>query len=174
MPGPPTDEDAILAAIRRIVRAIDLHSRELVTRIGVTGPQLAMLRALDIAGTASPSSLARMLNLSAPTVSGIADRLVQRTYVNRSRDEDDRRRVVLSLTDLGREALHSAPTPLQERFRAELAKLADWERTNLLGSLQRIAWMMGAAELEADPLLVTETDPADEPNPTRTPPADDD
>ncbi|MCA8977752.1 MAG: hypothetical protein KDC98_23710, partial [Planctomycetes bacterium] len=34
-------EDLIVAAVRRLMRAIDLHSRRLVADFGLTGPQLA-------------------------------------------------------------------------------------------------------------------------------------
>jgi hypothetical protein len=42
---------------------------------------------------------------------------------------------------------------LQDRFRRELAKLEQWEQTQLLASLQRIASMMDAEEIEAAPVL---------------------
>ena len=35
-----TIEQRVIAALRRTVRAIDLHSRHLVERFSVTGPQL--------------------------------------------------------------------------------------------------------------------------------------
>jgi hypothetical protein len=43
---------------------------------------------------------------------------------------------------------------LQDRFHAELAKLRDWERTQTLASLQRIAEMMDVETLDASPILV--------------------
>lgn len=149
------DEDRILAAIRRIVRAIDLHSRQLVARVGLTGPQLATLQDVARRGQASPSDLARALSLSGPTMSGIVDRLVARGFLVRTRDPSDRRRILLTLTPSAREAVDAAPSLLQERFRAELAKLEEWERTAMLSTLQRIASMMDAEDLAASPLLVT-------------------
>ena len=39
--SPLSLEDQVLVALRRITRAIDLHSRELMQEIGLTAPQLA-------------------------------------------------------------------------------------------------------------------------------------
>ena len=50
--------------------------------------------------------------------------------------------------------LEEAPSPLQERFHHELSRLHEWERTMILATLQRIASMMDAEEIEAAPVLV--------------------
>jgi hypothetical protein len=55
----------------------------------------------------------------------------------------------------GLKLLDSAPSPLQDRFRSEFSKLEEWEQTHMLATLQRIAAMMDAEELEAAPLLTT-------------------
>jgi DNA-binding MarR family transcriptional regulator len=149
-----TIEDQIVAAIRRIMRAVDLHSRQLVEACGLTGPQLAVLREAARLGIASPSALARAVHLSGATVTGIVDRLVKRGLVERARDDRDRRGVIVSVTAPGRELLAGAPSLLQDRFRQELTRLADWERTNVLATLQRIAAMMDAELLDAAPVLV--------------------
>ena len=45
MGTPLSMENQIVAAIRRIMRAVDLHSRRLAEEHGLTGPQLATLQA---------------------------------------------------------------------------------------------------------------------------------
>ena len=44
MPHTLSLEDQVIVALRRISRAIDLHSHFLVQRYGMTAPQLAALR----------------------------------------------------------------------------------------------------------------------------------
>jgi len=153
--GRPGDEEQILVSIRRIIRAIDLHSRHLLERCGLTGPQLAALQTLARKGAMSGVELARDLRVGAATVTGILDRLEKKGLLTRSKRGDDRRSISISLTDEGRKLLESAPPLLQERFRQRLAGLQDWERTLLLASLQRIAAMMDAEEVGASPHLVT-------------------
>lgn len=146
-------ETAIIAAIRRIVRAIDLHSRRLYTTCGVTGPQLLVLRSIERMGSASPGEISREISLGAATVTGVIDRLERQELVERGRHARDGRRVTISLTPGGQELLDRAPPLLQEEFRRELENLADWEQASILSNLQRVAAMMDAESLDADPIL---------------------
>jgi DNA-binding MarR family transcriptional regulator len=113
------------------------------------------MQAIHDAGRISPGDVARRIHLSPGTVTGILNRLDQRGLVQRGPSPVDRRRLEILLTAQGSEALERAPSPLQDRLRRELARLADWEQTTLLAALQRIASMMDAAELDAAPHLVT-------------------
>ena len=142
------------AAIRRIMRAVDLHSRRLAEEHGLTGPQLATLQAAARLGESSTGALARAVHLSGPTVTGILDRLAKRGLVDRTRNGQDRRSVTVRLTGDGEDVLAVAPSLLQDRFRQELVRLEEWEQTTILATLQRIAAMMDAESLDASPLLV--------------------
>lgn len=160
MPAPFETEDEIVAAIRRIMHAVELHSRRLVEEVGLTGPQLAVLRKTAQLGRSPIGGLARAVHLSQPTVTGILDRLEKRGLLQRTRDEHDRRTVNISVTAEGQRLLESAPSLLQDRFRQELSKLRDWEQTLMLAILQRIAAMMEAEKLDASPHLITQLDAA--------------
>ena len=146
-------EDQVIVALRRITRAIDLHSRGLLQRYGLTAPQLAALQAIRRLGPVTVGMLARSIHLSQATLTGILSRLEGRTLVQRMRDGADRRSVVVQLTEAGTELLASAPSLLQDRFRDALMKLQQWERTQMLATLQRIASMMDAEDIEADLML---------------------
>jgi len=147
-------ENQIVAALRRIIRAVDLHSRRLAEEHGLTGPQLATLQAAASMGESSTGALARAVHLSGPTVTGILDRLTKRGLVDRTRNGQDRRSVTVRLTSGGEDVLAAAPSLLQDRFRQELVRLEEWEQTTILATLQRIAAMMDAESLDASPLLV--------------------
>ncbi|MFQ5599842.1 MAG: MarR family winged helix-turn-helix transcriptional regulator [Candidatus Krumholzibacteriia bacterium] len=146
-------EDLIVASIRRIVRAVDLHSRHLVEEHGITAPQLAVLAEASRLGGSSIGAIARGVHLSQPTVSGVLDRLERRGYVRRERSESDRRAVVVTATEKGEKVLCESPSLLQDRFREELARLEGWERHWLLSALERIAAMMDAERIKAAPVL---------------------
>lgn len=149
-------EDRIVAAIRRLMRAVDLHSRRLVDEFGLTGPQLATLQEAARLGPVSASALARAVHLSGATMTGILTRLERRGYLERTRGSTDRRTVLVSVTDSGRDTLSRAPSLLQDRFRDALSGLATWEQLMMLANLQRIASMMDAEGLDAAPHLVAE------------------
>ena len=148
----------ILIAIRRIVRAIDLYSRELMSRCGLTGPQLAALRELAMCEQVSSHELAQALHISEPTIAGVVDRLLRGGLIKRTRNRKDRRSLLIGITEKGRQMLQEAPGLLQEQFVERLAALESWEQTLILSSLQRVAAMMAAQDLEAAPHLVTGAD----------------
>ncbi|MFQ5700531.1 MAG: MarR family winged helix-turn-helix transcriptional regulator [Acidobacteriota bacterium] len=150
-----TPDGRVIAALRRIVRAIDLHSRHLAERFSVTGPQLIALQELARLGQVPVGILARSVHVSHPTMTGILDRLEKRALVQRTRDTQDRRRITATVTAEGLKLLDNAPSPLQDRFRSEFSKLEEWEQTHMLATLQRIAAMMDAVELDAAPVLTT-------------------
>jgi DNA-binding MarR family transcriptional regulator len=144
-----------VAALRRIIRAIDLHSRALVQRFGLTGPQLVVLKELMEKSPQSVSELTAAVNLSQATVTGILDRLNAKAMVTRVRDVSDKRKVMVSPTPKAEDALAGAPPLLQEHFTEAFARLPDWEQTQILSSLQRIVALMEAGDVEAGPILTT-------------------
>lgn len=161
-----TDEqlyDGILRALRRITRSIDLHSRDLVSRFGLTGPQLVCLRYIDQLGQVTPGAVAREVSLSQATVTGIIDRLVARGWVSRIRGDQDRRQVSLSITDEGRMLVARAPYPLQESFLERLAEESVATQRNILATLEQVVRMMDGEGIDAAPMLSTTAEVADVP-----------
>jgi len=146
----PKVEQQVVVALRRITRAMDLHSRLLLQRYGLTAPQLAALRVIERMQPMSAGTLARELRLSQGTVSGILHRLEKRALIDRTRGVEDRRSVHLELTDAGAKVVAEAPSLLQDRFRRELSRLPPWERTMLLATLQRIAAMVDGEGIQAE------------------------
>ena len=60
-----------------------------------------------------------------------------------------------SLTEKGARMIELAPEPLQAGFLREFRKLERWEQHQLIGSMQRIAVLMDAEDIDASPILVT-------------------
>lgn len=154
------NQDDILIALRRITRAIDLHSRHLMKTSGLTAPQLVVLNAVKREEDVTPSCIARDVSLSQPTVTAILDRLQKQGFVTRQRGQHDRRQVNVRLTQKAHDTLAGAPELLQAGFLRGFRQLATWEQHLLISSLQRIAELMDAEDLEAGPIL--ETGPIDQ------------
>ena len=62
-------------AVRRILRAHDLQSKALTKAIGLTAPQLAILRAIAALGEVTTTALSAHADLSPATVITILDKL---------------------------------------------------------------------------------------------------
>lgn len=147
--------DHILRALRRISRAIDLHSRRLASDHQLTGPQLVCLRAVLDAERTTPGAIAKTMSLSQGTITGILSRLEQRGLVTRERDTTDRRRVNIALTEAGRAKTEHAPYPLQERLLKSLQALPETNQQIIAIVLEQLVDMMDAERIDASPMLTT-------------------
>jgi DNA-binding MarR family transcriptional regulator len=147
--------EEVIVHIRKIIRAIELHSRYLVQCCGLTGPQLVVMKEISGGGEATVGEVARRISLSHATVSGILDRLESRGLVRRVRGCADRRNVLVTLTDSGVRVLDEAPQLLHETFVAEFQSLGAEEQGAILSSLRRVASMMSAYGVAATPVLMS-------------------
>jgi len=145
--------DNVLIALRRLMRATDLHSRDLVKKTGLTTPQLLLMQSIRQKGEVSIGELAGDVNLSQATVTSILDRLEARGLAVRHRSQKDKRKVHAYLTDTGSETIRKSPPPLQDNFVRQFKALADWEQNMIIASLQKVAAMMDAENIDAAPVL---------------------
>jgi len=159
MPDTLSSEQQIVAALRQIMRAVDLHSRRLVETCGLTGPQLTVLQRAARLRDATPSTIARQVHLSQATVTGILQRLESRGLIARQPNATDRRSISITVTPAGHALLDAAPSLLQDHFRDQLRTLEPWEQQMILAVLQRVAGLMGAADLDAAPHLLSDALP---------------
>ncbi|NUK31409.1 MarR family transcriptional regulator [Parageobacillus sp. VR-IP] len=98
----------IMYSVFRMQKALYRLVREDAARVGITEVQLMILYTLLKKENIRLNDLAEKLNLSNSNVSGTVDRLVSAGLVVRETSKQDRRAVVLSLTDRGRQAIQEA------------------------------------------------------------------
>jgi DNA-binding MarR family transcriptional regulator len=98
-------EEEIVTHFRRaywaIVHNVDVLRLRIWEERGITLPQLRVLSYLRANPGATTNALAKALGLTAPTVSGLVDKLVIAGLVARGSNPDDRRVIPLSLTEEG-------------------------------------------------------------------------
>jgi len=128
----------ILSSVRRIIRAIEINSRKLVSQHNITGPQLDCLLAVANYGPLSTTSLARQVVLSPSTVVGILDRLERKGLVTRRRDTADRRIVRIAITDTGAELAAAAPSSFMMVLSQSLETMSSEEQDALTEALERL------------------------------------
>lgn len=145
----------VVKAIRRIVRAIDLRSREVSRLTGLTIPQIVVLHGVRDLGEVTTKALSENSDLSSATVVTILDKLEEKGFVERYRSTSDRRIVHCRLTPKGEEIAANLPGLLHEDFERKFRGLDAGERERLVTAIEQIAEMMDAHKLEAAPILVT-------------------
>lgn len=146
--------EQLLISLRRVIRAIDIHSRQLNKHSGLTGPQLMVMQKIAQLDAPLAKTVAEEITLSPATVTTIIDRLEGRGLVIRLRSETDKRKVHLYLSDAGRGLLQDSPKPLQDHFIKRYQNLEEWEQSQLLSAVERIATMMDADKIDAAPMLL--------------------
>ncbi len=142
-----------LRALRRVLRATEIGSRQLATATGLTPSQLLVLREIDARQGATPGTIAQALQFSQATITTIVDRLEALGFVQRQRSDRDKRQFLLSMLPEGKVALANAPDPLQVTFIDRFAALPPWEQAMILAAMERLAVLMDAHHIEAAPLL---------------------
>ena len=146
--------EELLVSLRQVIRAIDIHSRQLNKQSGLTGPKLMLMQIIVVLDAPLAKDIAKEIALSAATVTTIIDRLESRALVIRTRSKTDKRKVHLSLSESGKLLLSSSPKPLQDHFIKRYQNLEEWEQSQLLSAVERIASMMDAEKLDAAPVLL--------------------
>lgn len=134
------------AALASYGRSIAHLARLVEASLG--GLTLSAYRILTLvaAGNERSSQIAGRLALARPTVSNAVDQLVERGLLNRATNPDDRRAVVLTVTEAGRVALAEADRVIADRLRPVFERLED----PAAALRAQEAVMAAAAEVRAD------------------------
>jgi len=134
--------EEILITLRQINRAMSIYSKSLDKHYGLTSPQLLILHELLQSDQIAIGEIAKKISLSQATVTDIIDRLTIKGLVTRTKNNLDRRQVLIKITSNGINIINKRPSLLQEEFLIEFNKLQKWEQHLLLSSVERIALMM--------------------------------
>lgn len=151
------ESEQVLVSLRKIIRAIELQSRKIYAVSQITGPQLLILKSIEKGkdNYLTINDLTSITSLSQPTISSLVKTLVRKNLVTKSQDKEDKRRYFLSLSAKGKRALSKAPTLLQDSFLENFNSIPKWEAYMILSCLEKLACLMDAENIDADPILST-------------------
>jgi len=136
----PADElKSLQKALRRIIRAQDMHSRRIDRTVGLTLPQLVVLQCVRDLGEVTSRAISKEASLSPPTVVGILDKLELKGMIERYRSESDRRIVHTILTERGMFALDHAPSPIGVLFDDAFLTFPAERRSEIVSSFETVA-----------------------------------
>jgi DNA-binding MarR family transcriptional regulator len=116
------------ARFRRYLRPLNLGAQQFI-----------VLKQLQAMGSCAQAELADALGIDYSNLASVTGELYRRGLIERNRDESDRRRYVVELTDDGRRLLADADTAIGTGEEDMLASLDEAEREQLWDLLRRMA-----------------------------------
>jgi DNA-binding MarR family transcriptional regulator len=128
-----------VARFRRAVRPLNLGAQQFI-----------VLKQLQAIGSCSQGELADALGIDYSNLAGVTGELYKRGLITRHRDEADRRRYVVELTDEGRQLLADADQAIGAGEEDMLSTLGDEEREQLWDLLRRMADALELCPTEAE------------------------
>ena len=139
----PTLDVSSLAVVGRVLQLAQLlerHREAVLADLGLALWSFDMLATLRRQGPPyqlKPTALYKSLMLSSGTMTNRIDRLEKEGLVTRLRDPDDRRSVIVQLSEDGVERIDAAMPILFEKERRFLANLSQTETAELIALLRR-------------------------------------
>ena len=137
------DMEAIATLLPKLIWAQQRQMAQDLSGYGLTFPQFIALTVLEqFSGECRMGPLASAALQSAASMTGIVDLLLERWLVRRERHPEDRRSVVVYLTDHGRSLLAEVKVNRHQQGRALLAAIPPGDRQLLRQVLARMVELM--------------------------------
>jgi DNA-binding MarR family transcriptional regulator len=139
---------ALLHVLMLVMRTVAADMRR--SSSSIAPPQMGLLMKIGD-GPTTMSSLARSHAASLPTISKSVDILVDRGWVVRWVDRDDRRQTMVRLTAKGHRALADIMNRTEKQVAARLAPLQAHERAQLVSVMKVLARVLEARDTGCAP-----------------------
>jgi DNA-binding MarR family transcriptional regulator len=146
------------AAAREVFAAVNRNVGSELLQLDLPMGQFKAMAMVTMDGPLPVGELARSLGISEPAASLLAGKLEERGLAERVRDDEDRRRILITATAAGEELATRLRQGREEQVEAWLAQLTDEElRGLLLGfhGLQRVVREAQSGEAAGPPAART-------------------
>lgn len=127
--------DEVGEMIQKLVRVFQLFERDQIKIYGFTTSQCYTLLEINKFGSLSMNEISEKMNLNSSTMTRILDKLVRDKYILRSRDESDKRIVIVTLTEKGIEAADKLSKTVKEYYKKIIKNIPEGEVENVLKSV---------------------------------------
>lgn len=141
----------ILMGMRRVKEQTERTLHPFCERYSITPVQLRILMTLHQEGPLTVSALARSSCMADANNSALCKRLDGQGLVDRRRDEEDERQVLVSLTPQGKTVLGEVSVACEEAFRSLSEKLDPGEMEELMTGLDRLLALLNTGGAEGRP-----------------------
>lgn len=137
----PSDEcciDEVGEMVQKLVRMFQLFERDQIKVHGFTTSQCYTLLEIYKSGSLTMSELSDKMNLNTSTMTRVLDNLVRDKYVSRDKELSDRRIVVISLTDKGKNAALVLSRTVNDYYRRVIENIPEGQVDEILKSVGRL------------------------------------
>lgn len=119
---------------------MELEQKAIITEQfkNITNNDMHIIEAIGDKAAKNMSSIAKTLKVTVGTLTIAINSLVKKGYVNRIRSEKDKRVVLISLSELGKEAYEHHKNFHEKMIKAMLEGLDEQETTTLVRSLTNL------------------------------------
>lgn len=128
----------IMVVLDEFVGLCNILSRKIASITGLGEAQISILKEICYSQNVCPTNLIRKLNLSQYKIKMLIESLVKKGYIERARNDHDKRVWTLQLTEEGKDILSSVNI-VRERLITRFTKLPDWHQVQILSTLQHLA-----------------------------------
>jgi MarR family transcriptional regulator, organic hydroperoxide resistance regulator len=129
----------------RLFTAFDTSTRHIqqdlanIKDFGLTGPQFYILKLLSDRNQCTVSELAEILQVKPSAITVMIDRLIKNEFVKRERNSQDRRIVVIYMTESGKKVFSHVRKKRKEVFKHYLSYLSEEDLNALVGIYEKLA-----------------------------------
>jgi DNA-binding MarR family transcriptional regulator len=143
--------DAIVGQFRSSIGELRCVASERLVRQGVSMSHLHLMSMLDRHGQLPMSRIAELLDVSDSNATGLIDRMEERGFVERIRHPDDRRVVLVRVSERGQQILTDIEVVRDDLMRRVLARLDDGQLDRLRQAAEDVnAGVVAVAQDEPD------------------------
>jgi DNA-binding MarR family transcriptional regulator len=138
--------DRIIADFRVTIGTMKCAMSERLVRLGISMAQLNIMYALQRNGAMTMSHLADVLGVSLSNATGLVDRIEERGFIERSRVPEDRRVVLIQVTEAGTRMIQESDALSDELMRTVLDRLDSAELRAIAHAVSEVRLALEATE----------------------------
>lgn len=131
-----------IEALQQSIELFFMNLKQETHKVKIDEPlatgQIFLLFMLYHKGTSKATDISNRIGITSGAVTGMTDKLVNLQLINRDRSEEDRRVVLLSLTDRGRKIVEDIHSHRLERMRILMSELPVEEITQMVQMFNKI------------------------------------
>jgi DNA-binding MarR family transcriptional regulator len=134
----------VAMAVRRLDLMMSQMHLEMSERLGLSSAELLALAHLSVDGPLGPTELTHRLHMTTGAMTAMLDRLAERGYVVREPHASDRRRIMVRLSDEGRDRIFTQVHGMANEVVAISKRLDADERRSVARYIEELSAAIGS------------------------------